>query len=132
MTPEEILRHAVWYDLSASTVHANQQEDARQLRDRGLISAKASRRMSGVREDDKIDDQEYVRWVGQQTKNPVLMMHGLPEADKVDWEKAMPQPVVPGPAPDSPADDSEAGPGEGDPGSPDDRETDTPRTQRPV
>jgi len=133
MSPEEILRHAVWFDLSASTVHANQQEDARQLADRGLINNKATRRMSGVREEDKIDDEEYVRWVGVQTKNPVLMMHGHPENDKIDWEKAMPAPVKTGPAPDSPADDSEAGPGGGgSDGSPGKIDTDTPRTQRPA
>lgn len=133
MTPEEILRHAVWYDLSASTVHANQQEDARQLRDRGLISAKASRRMSGVREDDKIDDQEYVRWVGQQTKNPVLMMHGLDESAKVDWDKAKEFPARTGPAANSPADRSESGPGGGGAdGSPDKIDTDTPRSKRPA
>lgn len=132
MEPEQILRHSIWFDLSASTVRANQQEDARQLSDRGLIHAKAVRRMSGASEEDALEGEEYVRWVGQQTKNPVLMMHGLPEAEKIDWDKAMPQPKTPGPAPDSPADDPEAGPGEGDPGSPDDRETDIPRTQRPV
>lgn len=133
MGPEEIVRHAVWYDLSAAAVHANQQEDARQLHDRGLISDQATRDMSGIRETDKISPEEYVRWVGTQTKNPVLMMHGHPENDKIDWEKAMPAPVVPGPAPDSPADESEAGPGGGgSDGSPDNTDTDTPRTQRPV
>lgn len=134
MSPEEILRHGVWYDLSASTVHANQQEDARQTRDRGLINAKATRRMSGIREDDALDEKsdEYVRWVGQQTKNPMLMVYGTPAYDKVDWDEVLKSPAKTGPAPDSPADDPEAGPGEGDPGSPDDRETDIPRTQRPV
>ena len=134
VAPEEILRHAVWYDLSASTVHANQQEDARQTRDRGLITAKATRRMSGIREDDAMDEksEEYVRWVGVQTKNPMLMVYGTPAFEKVDWDKVMQVPETTGPAPDSPADDPEAGPGEGDPGSPDDRETDVPRTQRPA
>ena len=74
-----------------------------------------------------------MRWVGQQTKNPVLMMHGLPEDKTIDWEKAMPQPVVPGPAPDSTADDSEAGPGGGgSDGSPDKIDTNTPRSKRPA
>lgn len=131
MSPEEILRHGVWYDLSASAVHANQQEDARQLSDRGLISEKATRRMSGIREEDKIDEDEYVRWVGRQVKNPKLMLHGLDVEKKIDWDDVQ-APAVPGPVADSPADEPEAGPGQGDPGSPDDRETDTPRTERPV
>jgi hypothetical protein len=132
MAPEEILKHGVGFDLSAAAVKSNQQEDARQLADRGLINDDAVLRMNGLTEKDKMDEEGYVRWVGQQTKNPVLMMHGLPEEKKIDWDKAMPQPVVPGPAPDSTADDPERGPGQGDPGSPDDRETDTPRTQRPA
>ena len=132
MSPEEILRHAVLYDLSASAVHANQQEDARQLSDRGLISEIATRRMSGVREEDKISEDEYVRWVGRQVKNPKLMLHGLDVEKKIDWDDVQGSPIPPGPTPESPADEPEAGPGQGDPGSPDDRETDTPRTERPV
>lgn len=134
MDPSEIVKHAVWFDLSAAAVKSNQQEDGRQLRDRGLISGKATRRLAGLREEDEIDPKEYVRWVGAQTKNPVLMMHGLDEEKNIDWEKAMPAPIPPGPVADSPADDPETGPGKGDPGSPDpaNRETDTPRTQRPA
>ena len=84
MSPNEILKHAVWFDLSASAVHANQQEDARQLADRGLIGESATRRLSGVREEDRIQPDEYVRWVGRQVKNPKLMVHGLPVADEID------------------------------------------------
>ena len=133
VSPDQILKTKVWYDLSASTVHANQQEDARQLSDRGLISGKASRRMSGVKEQDAISPDEYVRWVGVQTKNAKLMMYGLAEDDKIDWEEVTPQPTVPGPAPDSPADAPQAGPGGGgSDGSPDKTDTNTPRTQRPA
>jgi hypothetical protein len=132
MVPEEILKYKVWYDLSAASVRANQQEDARQARDRGLISAVATRRMSGIEEEDAIDPEEYIRWVGTQTHNPVLMLHGLPEADNIDWDKAMLFPSRRGPAAASPADKAESGPGEGDPGSPDDQDRDTPRSQRPA
>lgn len=132
MQPEEILRYAVWYDLSASAVHANQQEDARQLRDRGLISDDAALTLSGINPKDKLKGDELIRWVGLQTKNPRLMLHNVPEAGDLDWDEILAVPAKPGPSPDSPADDPEAGPGQGDPGSPDDRETDTPRSQRPV
>jgi hypothetical protein len=130
--PDDLWKYSVWYELSDSTVRANQQEDARQLRDRGLISNEASRRLSGIKEADAISGDEYVRWVGQQTKNPMLMLYGLPEFDQIDWAQVNAMPGTPGFAPGSTADPSEAGPGEGDPGSPDDRETDVPRTQRPV
>ena len=133
MPPSQIVKYGVWFDLSKSSVHANQQEDARQLHDRGLISDDATVRMSGVGDEDKIDDEEYVRWVGRQTKNPKLMMHGLEENKKIDWDDVTPEPVVPGPAPDSSADDSEAGPGGGgSDGSPDNIDTDTPRKDRPA
>jgi len=132
MSPDEILKYAVWYDLSDASVRANQQEDARQLRDRGLIGEKGTRELSGISEEFAITGDEYVRWVGTQVKNPVLMMHGRPEADSVDWDKVAQFPASRGPAAGSPADPSEAGPGEGDPGSPDDRETDQPRSQRPA
>lgn len=132
MIPEDILKYAVWYDLSESTVHANQQEDARQLKDRGLISDAATRRMSGVKEDDKPSPEEVVRSAGRMVRNPMLMLYGTDEYKKIDWETVSKIPSSRGPVSDSPADDSEAGPGEGDPGSPDDRETDVPRTQRPA
>jgi hypothetical protein len=134
MSPEEILRHGVWFDLSPAAVRANQQEDARQARDRGLITGKATLRMSGVPKADLLDEEsdEYVRWVGHTTKNPMLMLYGTKAYDQIDWDEVLQVPEQTGPAPDSPADEPKAGPGEGDPGSPDDRETDTPRTKRPV
>ena len=133
MNPADIVKYAVWFDLSKSATHANQQEDARQLSDRGLISDAATRRMSGVGKDDIIDEEEYVRWVGKQTKNPILMMHGLPEAKNVDWDAVKEFPAKTGPEADSPADDSEAGPGGGGAeGSPDTIDTDTPRKDRPA
>jgi len=132
MPPEQILRRAVWFDMSKASVRANQQEDARQARDRGLISEEATRRMSGIEEKDQISEPERIRWIGHQVKNPMLMAYGLKEADKIDWDKVAKFPTKTGPAPNSPADTPEAGPGEGDPGSPDDRETDTPRRNRPA
>jgi hypothetical protein len=134
MGPEEILRHGVWFDLSAAATRANQQEDARQARDRGLITTKATLRMSGVPKTDLLEEgsPEHVRWVGLTTKNPMLMLYDTPAYDTIDWDKVLHAPAETGPPPDSPADDPEAGPGQGDPGSPDDRETDTPRTKRPV
>lgn len=132
MPPDQILKRAVWFDLSDASVRANQQEDARQLVDRGLISEHAARRLSGIKEEDAITPDEYVRWVGRQTRNPYLMMYGHDEAEKIDWERVKEFPSGRGPMSRSAGTPSQAGPGEGDPGSPDDRETDTPRTERPA
>lgn len=125
-------RIGFWYDISAASVRANQQEDARQAFDRGIISDKGTRRLSGISEDEAPDGPEQVRHAGRLSKNPYLMLYGTPEFESIDWELVKSTGVVSGPAPDSPADEPEAGPGEGDPGSPDDRNDDVPRTERPV
>jgi hypothetical protein len=121
-----------WFDLSRAAMRSNMQEDARQAWDRILVSDPAARRMSGIPESDAPTEAERVRAAGRLVKNPMLMLYGTPEYDKIDWDKVGEWGKSTGPAPDSPAEDPEAGPGEGDPGSPDDRETDTPRTERPA
>lgn len=130
---EEIMRHGISFELSRAATRSNQQEDARQLRDRGLLGEDASLELSGIDPKAKMSGDELIRWVGQQTKNPKLMLHGIPEADDLDWEEIINAPVPPGPVADSPADDPEAGPGGGGAdGSPDSTDIDTPRTERPA
>ena len=121
-----------WYDLTRAATKSNPQEDSRQAWDRILIGDKPARRMAGIAEFDKPSPDEVVRGVGRLTRNPMLMLYGTDEYDKIDWEMVSKMPKTTGPAEDSPGDTPESGPGRGDPGSPDDRETDTPRTQRPV
>lgn len=119
-------------DISSAAARSNQAEDGRQLFDRGALSEDALRRTNNINEADAPTDDEFVRWVGRQTKNPYLMLFGLPVADEVDWDEAARWTGKTGPAPDSTADESPIGPGVGEPGSPDDNETDTPRSQRPA
>jgi hypothetical protein len=121
-----------WYDLSRAAMRSNMQEDGRQAFDRILVGDSAARRMSGIAESDAPTNEERVRQVGRQVKNPMLMLYGLPEYETIDWETVGKFNKSTGPAPDSPADDPEAGPGRGDPGSPDDQDRDTPRTERPA
>lgn len=126
----DIRQWRVWYDLSAASVRSNMSEDGRQLRDRGAVNLAWFRMISGAPETAALEGDEYVRWVGQQVKNPILMCHGL-DGIEVDWDRAQAWAQKPGPQADSPAEPSEAGPGVGDPGSPDDRDSDTPRSQEP-
>ena len=121
-----------WFDLSRAAMRSNMQEDARQAWDRILVSDPAARRMSGIPESDAPTPDEKVRAAGRLVKNPMLMLYGTPEYNKIDWDKVGEWGKSTGPAPETPADDPEAGPGEGQPGSPDDRETDVPRTERPA
>jgi len=130
LPPGRINDCMVWYDLSYASAKANLGEDARQLRDRMLISGVATRRLSGVNDIDQPTDEEYVRMVGVKTSDPYLATFGLPIADEIDWSKV--GKTKPGPDADSPADEPHAGPGSGDPGSPDDIDSDTPRSQRPA
>ncbi len=130
--PARIRPWRVWFDLSAASVKSNQSEDARQAFDRGLVGADYTRSVIGAKETDKMTDAEYVRWVGNQMKNPVLALYGLESVD-VDWDRAEAWGKKSGPTPDTPADDSQAGPGGGgSDGSPDTRDTDTPKSEEPV
>ena len=122
----------IWYDLTRASTKANPQEDARQAWDRILIGDEPARRMSGIKESDKPSPEEEVRGVGRLTRNPMLMLYGTDEYDKIDWELVSRMKSERGDAPLSPAGDPKSGPGQGEPGSPDDRETDIPRTDRPV
>lgn len=127
----DVEQYRLWFDLTDAGVKVNQAEDARQARDRGLTSPKATRTMQGLKETDKMTDPEYIQWVGVLTKNPRLALWGIEGADDLPWDEIMPK-SQPGPKPASDADPQEAGPGVGQPGSPDDNETDTPRADRPA
>lgn len=121
----------LWYDLTAANVKTNLAEDGRQAGDRGWISAEAGRRTSGFAETDAPDDDELIRWVGRQLKDPYLATFGLQAAERIDWDKVATGGKAPGPQSDSPADAPESGPGSSS-GSPNDNDSDTPRRLRPA
>lgn len=130
MPPERVLRHRVGFDLTASAVRTNQQEDARQMWDRGAISNQTMRRVTGFSETDVMSDLEYARYVGIKLQDPYLALLGL--VDKLDIDLTKIKTAKPGPAPESQGDEPNSGPGVGDPGSPDDNDSDVPRTDRPA
>lgn len=117
---EEIARHRIWHDLDRSAIRTNAQEDVRQAHDRGVANKVAVARRTGLEQDEFMEDDEYVRWVGKQTNEPYLMLYGLPESSKVDWTKVS-KTSKPGPPEQKPGDRVKAGPGVGDPGSPNER-----------
>jgi hypothetical protein len=122
--PARIRPWRVWYDLSAAAVKANLADEARQAYDRGTVSAAYLRKATGATELDKMDPEEYVRWVGVKTQNPILMTYGIEGID-VDWEEAGAWGNVSGPAPDNAGEsDPQSNPGQGDPGAPGDRSVD--------
>ena len=94
----------------------NQQEDGRQLNDRGLLKGTRLAEVSGFGDDDMMDEEETVRWAGRLTHNPVLMLH-KGNIDDVDWDLAIQFGGKKGPAGQAGTDPKE-GPGVGDPGSP--------------
>ena len=131
-SPAEASQYVVWYDLSAANVKTNLAEDARQLDDRGHVSPKAVRRMSGVSEADAPSEVEQVRSFGRKHGDPYLATYGLAVAEQLDWDKVGKGGASTGPAADSPADTPKVGPGTGKkPGGPT-PESNTPRAKRPA
>lgn len=134
-TPAQIMGTVIGYDLVEANIKTNLAEDSRQLRDRDLVSDEATRRYSGLTEEDAPSEDEKVRMAGMKAGNLYLALWGNANHDKIDWK--MVEEVAgtqPGPDAQSPADDSTVQPGKGDPGSPNpaDRKTDIPRTKRPA
>jgi hypothetical protein len=120
MRDEEIVRWRVGFDMNEAASKTNLQEDARQLEDRGHLSGKTARSVSGFGEDDAMDEQEQVRWVGRQSRNPYLMLFTGDKIDDVDWDKALQFSGKTGPS-GKVGDDPLTGPGVGDPGSPNEK-----------
>lgn len=119
----------LWYDLSGAAVKTNQQEDVRQLYDRGEVNGAVLRRVSGALDSEAMDERERIRWVGVKMLDPYLALYGTEE--DIDWSKVGAGRRRPGPIGPI-ADEPNVGPGVGNPGSPDDNETDTPRSERPA
>lgn len=115
----EIVRWRVGFHMNEAASKTNLQEDARQLEDRGHLSGRTARAVSGFDEDDAMDEQEYIRWTGRQTRNPVLMLH-VGKIKDVDWEMAKEFGGKTGPS-GKVGDDPLTGPGVGDPGSPNEK-----------
>jgi hypothetical protein len=120
MPDAEIVRWRVGFSLDDAASKSNQQEDSRQLNDRGELKGSTARRVAGFDEDDAMSENELVRWAGRQTRNPVLMLH-KGDIDDVDWDMAKEFGGKTGPS-GKVGDDVKSGPGVGDPGSPDDQE----------
>ncbi len=120
----------VWYDLSDAQAKSNIAEDARQMRDRALVSDAATRRMSGVKESDAPTEIEAIRAIGLKMGDPYMATYGMKEQENFDWEKVGSGKT--GPNPDSPAADPNVGPGVGNPGAPDSRKNNKPRRNQPA
>jgi hypothetical protein len=129
--PARIKRWRVGFDLSHSAVKTNIADDAREAYDRGAVNLDFVRRSIGATEEDKMSDEEYVRWLGVKQDDPVLATFGL-EGIEVAALPVRASSQTPGPNPDSPGDDPDVGPGVGDPGSPNDRDSDAPKSEEPA
>jgi len=62
-------------------------QDAFEMHDRGTLSGTALRARTGIDESERMEDEEYVRWLGVQQGDPYLATLGLPIASKIDWAK---------------------------------------------
>jgi hypothetical protein len=117
MADSEIVKWRVGFHMNEAASKTNLQDDGRQLEDRGGLSLKSLRAVSGFQEDDAPDETEQIQWVGRQTRNPYLMLFQDKIAD-IDWEEVAKHGGKTGPTGKA-GDDPLKGPGVGSPGSPD-------------
>ena len=120
----------IWYDMTRANVKTNLAEDARQASDRGQISDSGARLLTGIDESLAPSEDERIRWVGRQIRDPYLATFGLKRASEIDWGKVGAGKGN-GPQANSPADKPKAGPGN-DSGAPGKSESNTPRKLRPA
>lgn len=130
-TPKSILNTMLWYDLTDANVRTNLAEDARQLRDRILISPAATRRMNGVKETDKPSEIEEIRQIGVEMGDPYLATFKMTEAENIDWDKVTIQPK-PGPDGAVSGDRPKVGAGSGPSSKSPTPKSDTPKRLRPA
>ena len=132
VAPDEIMRLRVAWDMSEAAARTNKQEDTRQARDMGLAKGDSVLRVSGLSvTDDKMDDQEHIRWIGEKQQNVYLSCFTGNSYEDIDWEMAARfAKLPPGPPDQSETQDSTVGPGVGDPGSPNQGPSD--RTKEPA
>lgn len=74
-------------DGSGAVSKPNAAEDGRQLHDRAVISDAALRERGGAIEAETPSEDEYVRILGRQAKDPYLATFGLEVANRIDWDK---------------------------------------------
>ena len=130
-SPGTILNTMLWYDLTEANVKTNLAEDARQLRDRRLISPEATRRMSGAKETDKPSEIEEIRQIGVEMGDPYLATFKMSEAENIDWKKVTVQPK-PGPEGAATGGKPKVGPGTGGSSKGPTPKSDTPARLRPA
>lgn len=125
-----IAKRMVWYDLTKAQTKTNQAEDGREAFALGVCGPATVRRTSGINDAEAPTNPEYIRMFGFRAGIPELALYGLPEANKIDFEKIGSK--TNGPSPDSTAPESKVQPGKGQPGSPDASKSNTPRSKRPA
>jgi hypothetical protein len=124
--------HRTMFDLSGAAARPNLAEDARAGYDRFAVSDAGVRKMSGIPDEFKPDDQEYIRMVGLKIGDPYLATFGLAEAENLDWEKIIVK-QEPGPDATRPDGKPKVGPGDGrTPGAPGNSDSDAPKSRRPA
>lgn len=132
LPPGRVDTCCIWYDMSRANVKTNLAEDARQASDRGQISDVGARLLTGIDEALAPSEDEIIRWIGRQIRDPYLATFGLQRAKDIDWDKVgTGGQTQNGPQAKSPGDKPKVGPGT-DSGAPGKSESNTPRKLRPA
>lgn len=134
--PARIVQLRIAWDMSDSAARTNKQDDSRQGWDRGLVGGNAVVRAAGLSViDDRMSEQEYIRWTGIKQENTYLTLFEGDSIADIDWEEAAKwsKTFKPGPtASDTEQQPPAAGPGVGEPGAPSPSERDRTRRETPT
>lgn len=70
--------YVIAYDASAIINHPDRGTDAKDLHDRGALSAESLREATGFDENDAPDEFEWLRWAGVKMRDPSMAAYGIP------------------------------------------------------
>ncbi len=85
--------YVIWYDPAAIIAHPDQSANARELYDRGELTGEQLRDAHGwLGEEDKPDDENVIRWMALDKRDPVLFTTGEPAPEPVLGPDGLPVP----------------------------------------
>lgn len=81
---EDADKLVVWWDAAELVNHPDRAKDAKDLHDRGVISAEALREATGFKDDDAMSEEEKQLWLAREFGDPALAGIAAPGAGDAD------------------------------------------------
>lgn len=83
----DIRELVIYGDGTQLISRANESEETAKLREDGVVNLKYVRTKHGANDQDALEGDERIRWIGEKIADPYLATYGLPEQTKIDWDK---------------------------------------------